>query len=271
MNQLVERHDEGMTVHQMADQVNQIQALMRTVMKDDVHYGLIPGTQKKALLKPGAEKIGLMFGCCTDFSVNRTDLPAGHREYEVTCTIFDRRGNRIGQGLGSCTTMEKKYRYRAESTGQPVPREYWESRDQTALGGPSFVPRKKDGRWLIFQQVEYDNPADYYNTVLKMGKKRAYVDAILTCTAASDFFDQEEVIDTPELYPDMQAEQGQQRQQYPDDLFQKNLQAWNDLIQSGQKSPEDIIRTVSSKYALTAEQQARIRNLANTEREHEGS
>ena len=41
-----------------------------------------------------------------------------------------------------------------------------------------------------------------HNTVMKMGKKRAYVDAIITCTAASDFFDQEEVIDTPELYPD---------------------------------------------------------------------
>lgn len=273
MNQLVERQDGGMTVHQMAEQVNRIQSLMRTVMKDDVHYGLIPGTGKKALLKPGAEKIGLMFGCRTKYEIRRDDLHNGHREYEVLCHITDRQGNHIGSGVGACTTMEKKYRYRAENTGKPVPRDYWESRDQSILGGPSFVPRKNEGRWFIFQQVEYDNPADYYNTVLKMAKKRAYVDAILTCTAASDFFDQEEVIDTPELYPDMKAEQqqpaGNQRQQYPDDQFQKNLPEWRELVDSGKATPNQIITTVGSKYVLTAEQKSRIQNLKSTEEANE--
>ena len=40
-------------------------------------------------------------------------------------------------------------------------------------------------------RVEHDNPADYYNTALKMAKKRAQVDATLTVTAASDFFTQD--------------------------------------------------------------------------------
>ena len=46
-------------------------------------------------------------------------------------------------------------------------------------------------RWQNDQRVEYDNPADYYNTALKMAKKRAHVDAILTATAASDCFTQD--------------------------------------------------------------------------------
>ena len=50
-------------------------------------------------------------------------------------------------------------------------------------------------RWTGYgqdrQRVEYDNPADYYNTALKMAKKRAHVDAILTATAASDCFTQD--------------------------------------------------------------------------------
>ena len=41
------------------------------------------------------------------------------------------------------------------------------------------------------EKVEHDNPADHYNTVLKMAKKRALVDAVLTATAASDIFTQD--------------------------------------------------------------------------------
>jgi hypothetical protein len=47
--------------------------------------------------------------------------------------------------------------------------------------------------------VEHDNPADYYNTVLKIGKKRAQVDGILTVTAASDIFTQD-IEDDPSLF-----------------------------------------------------------------------
>jgi len=205
MNDLVQHNQGGgsLSVQEMVQQVNQIQKLMKEVMKVDVHYGKIPGTPKNSLFKAGAEKIGMMFGCRTSFEINRTDMPDGHREYEVVCRITDREGNPIGEGVGTCTTMEKKYRYRSENTGAIVPNEYWDSgKDQSILGGPDFVPRKVNGKWFIHQQVDYDNPADYYNVALKMGKKRAYVDAIITCTAASDFFDQEEVIDTPELYPD---------------------------------------------------------------------
>lgn len=191
----------AMSVSDMQNQVNQIQTMMKKIMKVDVHYGKIPGTgDKSALLKPGAEKIGMLFGLRVEFDVNRFDLPDGHREYEVMATFRSKHGEVIGQGLGTCTTLEKKYRYRNDPTGQVVPPEYWESRDQNVLGGPDFVARKNKGKWMIFQQVEYDCPADYYNTCLKMGKKRAYVDGIITCTAASDFFDQEEVIDTPEHF-----------------------------------------------------------------------
>jgi hypothetical protein len=72
-----------------------------------------------------------------------------------------------------------------------VPSKYWETRDRSLLGGDRFVPKKKDGKWVILERVEHDNPADYFNTVLKIAKKRAHVDAILTATAASDIFTQD--------------------------------------------------------------------------------
>ncbi len=40
-------------------------------------------------------------------------------------------------------------------------------------------------------RIEYDNPADYYNTCLKMAKKRALIDGTLNATGASHIFTQD--------------------------------------------------------------------------------
>ena len=87
-----------------------------------------------------------------------SNMERGHREYRVICSLHHMPTETYsGAGVGSCSTMETKFRY----------------------------------RWQGGQRVEFDNPADYYNTVLKMAKKRAHVDAILTATAASDCFTQD--------------------------------------------------------------------------------
>lgn len=179
------------TILEIEEQVQLIQQLLRKVMRQDVHYGTIPGTDKPTLYKPGAEKIGLTFRLAASFDVQSVNLPGGHREYTVTCRLTARDGTPVGEGIGVCSTMEGKYRYRWDATGAPVPSEYWDTRDQSLLGGPAFVARKVKGTWQIFQRVDYDNPADYYNTVAKMAKKRAHIDAILTSTAASDIFEQD--------------------------------------------------------------------------------
>lgn len=192
-------------------QINLIQDVMRSVMKVDEHYGTIPGTNKPSLYKPGAEKLSLVFRLRPGYRIDRTDMANGHREYEVTCTLYHiPTGQSVGEGVGSATTMEGKYRFRGgekESTGKPVPTEYWnlKSAGKTAeakalIGGLSVG--KVDGKWeicIIGEKQEHDNPADYYNTVLKMAKKRAHVDAILTATAASDIFTQD-VEDMPEVF-----------------------------------------------------------------------
>jgi hypothetical protein len=173
------------------EQVNLIQSIMKDVMIKDVHFGTIPGTDKPTLLKAGAEKLCLTFRLAVSLHVTERELGRDHREYEVRCTLTSPTGHVVGEGIGVCSTMESKFRYRWDSTGRPVPKEYWEKRDPELLGGSQFVTRKKDGNWLIFQRVEHDNPADYYNTCAKMAKKRAHVDATITGTAASDIFAQD--------------------------------------------------------------------------------
>jgi hypothetical protein len=190
---------------QVVEQVQLIQQMMKDVMHEGEHYGKIPGCgDKPTLLKAGAEKLSFTFRLAPTYEIRRDDLPNGHREFEVVCTLTHINTQAVlAQGVGSCTTMESKYRFRpglVVDTGKPVPREYWDLRTsdpkaaQAALGGHGLSTKKIDGVWHVVEKgetVENDNPADQYNTVLKMAKKRAYVDAILSATAASDIFTQD--------------------------------------------------------------------------------
>ncbi len=191
-------------IQEVVEQVKLVQQVMRDVMKDGEHYGVIPGCgDKPALLKPGAEKLSFTFRLAPEYQVTKSERENGHREYEVICTLRNVSGRSVGQGVGTCTTLENKYRYRGgvkESTGKAVPHEYWALRksDPAAalelIGGKGFTVTKEDNIWQIAVQgekQEHDNPADFYNTVLKMAKKRAHVDAVLTATATSDIFTQD--------------------------------------------------------------------------------
>jgi hypothetical protein len=191
-----------MPIAAMKQQVDNIQLLMASIMQEGMHYGVIPGTGKQpSLLKPGAEKIAMTFRLVPTFAVRERNHEYGHREYEVTCTITTQSGVLLGQGLGLCSTQEKKYRWRpgpVEFTGKPVPAAYWSSnpRDIKLIGGTGHATKKNPdtGAWeIVIQGASIENPdiADVYNTVLKIAKKRAYVDAILTVTGASDIFTQD--------------------------------------------------------------------------------
>lgn len=201
--------DEAGTPMQVSDVVQQvklIQELMRGVMVEGEHYGTIPGCgDKKALLKPGAEKLNLTFRLDPQVEIEEREMENGHRNYIATIIMYAiNSGRRLGSGVGSCSTMESKYRWRTgptEDTGQPVRKEYWDIRKtdpikaQEMLGGKGFVTKKNEGGiWTIQLQGEkLENPdiADVYNTCRKMAKKRALIDAVLTVTAASDIFVQD--------------------------------------------------------------------------------
>lgn len=198
---------EAWSPKEVMQQVNAIQQLMKEGMQENEHYGIIPGTNSKkpSLLKPGAEKLCLMFRLAPKFEVDDKDLGNGHKEVRVKCSLQHINSGKFwGEGVGSCSTLESKYRYRTgvgESTLVKVPKEYWDLRRtnpkeaQERIGGKGYTTKKSDdGMWYIHEKIEKtENPdiADVYNTVLKISKKRALVDAVLTATAASDIFTQD--------------------------------------------------------------------------------
>lgn len=220
-NQLAVYETSPLTAVQIQQQVNLIQEVMKGVMKENEHYGKIPGCgDKPSLLKPGAEKLMFTFRLVADPDVEVHDIyhptVQGHREYRVKVRISSLSGTYMGGGVGSCSTMESKYRYRGGEkipTGNPVPKEYWNLKNagkmddaKQLIGGDGYGVGKENGQWVICEigeKMEHDNPADFYNTCEKMAKKRALVDATLTVTAASDIFTQdiEELVDNGVMKP----------------------------------------------------------------------
>lgn len=195
-----------LSVSEIVGKVTKVKQIAAEVMRDGTHFGTIPGTQKPTLYKAGAEILCLTFRLAPKYAGEQSpiDLGKGHREYIVRCELYHIvSGAFFGAGVGSCSTMESKYRYRpgpVAATGKGVPPTYWDLRNsdpakaQESLGGKGFVARKIDGTWQVAragETIENPNPADCYNTVLKIAAKRAYVDAVLKATAASEVYTQD--------------------------------------------------------------------------------
>lgn len=161
--------------------VNLMQDVMLEVMKDGTHYGTIPGTKSKSLYKAGAEKLMATFRLAAKPEVQ--DLSAGGEiAYRVTVNLLSASGAFVGAGIGECSSAEDKYSWRAAVCDEEF--------DETPENRRRVKFAKWQGRVEKKKQVR-TNPADVANTILKMAKKRAQVDAVITATAASDIFTQD--------------------------------------------------------------------------------
>jgi hypothetical protein len=172
------------STQQMIAQRAAIIECMSTVMRKDSDFGVIPGTGKPSLYKPSSEKILSMFNLAAKPQVEDLSSPDCIR-YRVTITVIHTpTGTIAGYGVGEASSAESKYQWRAavcdeewDETPDDRKRLKWKKGYQ---GSPASSIR----------QVRADME-DVANTILKMAKKRAQIDAVLTTTAASDVFAQD--------------------------------------------------------------------------------
>lgn len=158
---------ESLNINKMSGMIKKIeefQNLVQSQLKQNHDYGVIPGTSKPTLLKPGAEKINMMMGLTSEFELvdSTRDWDNGFFQYQVKCKLM-RHGTVITEGLGACNTRERKY--------------------------------------------ARQDPYTLDNTILKMAKKRALIDATLHVASLSDIFTQ----DIEDM--DLEGESVQQQQQ----------------------------------------------------------
>jgi hypothetical protein len=151
-------------------------ALIEKALKPGRDFGVIKGTDRATLLKPGGERILAAYGCYPRFTIVEKEIDhdrpiewhkekwmnvaGGRREkqpvsgtayglyrYVMRCEAVHRETDLIvGMGHGACSTIEPKY---------------------------------------------IENPRAAENTVLKMAEKRAMIDCVLTTFGLSDQFTQD--------------------------------------------------------------------------------
>lgn len=132
--------------------ISQFQTVVKNTLKEGHDYGVIPGTSSKpTLLKPGAEKILMLMGLTSEY-----DVIEKVQDYENGFFAF----------TVKCTLYRGDLKI-TEGVGHANTRE----------------KRYTSGK----QQ----DPYTLANTVLKMAKKRAQVDAVLTVASLSDIFTQD--------------------------------------------------------------------------------
>lgn len=196
----------SIVVYGAAELRTRVDNLRAAVMKEGIDYGTIPGSDKKVLKKPGAEKLCSEFGFYPRFEQvtaieEFSDRPLFHYRYRAI--LYRMTGEPIAEGIGSCNSMEKKYRYRQGERLCPTCGKPTIIKGKAEYGGGWVCFAKKGGCGAKFAdtdpqiadqqvgQVENTDIYDQINTIDKMAQKRALVAAVLIATNASDYFTQD--------------------------------------------------------------------------------
>lgn len=195
-----------------AEQRKILAEYVNSQMVEGTDYGVIPGTNKPTLYKPGAEKLTTLFHCAPRFTIIEKveDFEKGFFYYQFKCEIESlQTAGVVAEGYGSCSSMESKYRYRNDerkcpSCQKPTIRKSKFAPRDNPNDPPGFYCHEKAGGCganfgfddtAITEQIvgKIENPdrADTANTVLKMAKKRAHVDGAVTLARCSDMFTQD--------------------------------------------------------------------------------
>lgn len=194
------------------DKIHNFQMVIQQAVKPGHDIGIIPGTDKPTLLKPGAEKIVMMMGLSSRYEImdKVEDYDKGFFSYNIRCTL-SRNGYDICEGVGNCNSRESKY-------------------------------------------VKAD-PYSIANTILKMAKKRAYVDAALSVASLSDIFTQD-LEDMPDMRissgPSHRDNQGKALLDQQITFGKHKGRTLGDLLQNERKYLEWLAASDNQKWAPIA-------------------
>jgi hypothetical protein len=161
------------TVEQAVTLKGQINQFIDGVFRDGEDYGAMPGskqangTERKILLKPGAEKLCSIFGMGPTYTEDKIieDWTGEHHGgeplfyYSYKCRLY-RNDLFMGESIGSCNSWETKYRYR------------WVAADQAKHRADYDKLPKRGGKRTIFEpnfalekretSGKYGKPAEYW-------------------------------------------------------------------------------------------------------------
>lgn len=163
-------------VAQILEAQNEAREVISKALTKGRDYGVVPGTGGKAtLFKPGAERVNRAFGATATFEIVEQEVDHSRRIEWAKEKWTGAKGSRrktLTEGVSfglyryvvKCTLVQLE-------TGIP-------------LGEGMGVCSTVESKYI-------DRPRELENTVLKIAKKRAYVDATLVAYGLSDQFTQD--------------------------------------------------------------------------------
>jgi hypothetical protein len=146
-------------VESLGNHLTTIKSFVKNQLKDGINadFATIPGTPKKSLLKPGAEKLLKLFGLSTRVTLisKEVDRYENYAEFVYKAEVIHiKSGHLIAECEAMANSWEKKYKENRQGKAMPI--------------------------------------SDILNTLMKMAQKRAIVGATIIATGASDYFTQDE-------------------------------------------------------------------------------
>jgi hypothetical protein len=249
--QVMERKElpEFMTsIDEARNRYNLLKRFVKSVMKEGSDYGIIPGTDKPTLLKPGAEKLNNIYGFYSEVEImERTeDWDKPFFNYIVRATIYSKRtGIKESEGIGSCNSMESKYRYRWAFESD-LPEELKDDKD--SLKTKEIFSKKNNRKYKMFR-IENEDIYSLVNTLQKMASKRAYIDATLKATRTSEMFTQD-MEDIKDYEPKPKSENSDSGEADENEI-KVLLKGINDLRETVGVNKEELAQIVKDKFNKT--------------------
>lgn len=165
---VADRYKPVLSIKESIDRFEEIKRYVKAAMIEGEDYGHVPGVEKPFLFQAGAQKLCVLFGYVPryeteveieDWSGAKFAEPLYYYRYRC---ILERDGAPVGQGIGSASSWESKYRYRWVSASE-VPPAYKGPLDRGEL-------KTRDGSITEFAFAidkaetngQYGKPAEYW-------------------------------------------------------------------------------------------------------------
>jgi hypothetical protein len=114
-NQIVKQSDymQMMPLDQMKSWYESFVSFTRSILKENLDFGTIPGCAKPSLYKPGAEKLRFVYGLGIEMQPIQTtvDLQNLFVDYTYKCTVRAKTGQILAECEGNCNSAEAKFGY----------------------------------------------------------------------------------------------------------------------------------------------------------------
>jgi len=141
--------------------------MVMNVLEKGLDWGLHPGTSSFALKDPGASTLINAFNCYPQPKILYREVTEVKIAYVLNVYLISREDKQVkATGTGACTTLETKYGYR----WVPDPENYGYDRKDL---------KKRTRGEQTFYRIPNPDWSELENTILKMARKRAEVDAAL--------------------------------------------------------------------------------------------